>query len=349
MDIKNTSWSTLSNNEDEHGSGSIQAMSGTGTSRKPGRSGALEWWYRLTAPAEPHETAPLPERETARRGRLASTTMLFMSVVNILPMPIAFITHNPALLITLLFTLTANGTSLVFNRLGRQKTAGTIFITVLVGGLFYSLLFPPGGLGLANLPVFDILVEAILVAVAFFPAWSVFPVVIMNCLFILGDLTFGQRTPDLVHYLTINIYSALVRPMILQIIVATITYLWVHSATRAIARADRAEELARAAQTMSLQAELLVKQKGELDGGIQQILQALAPVSRGDFSSRIPRTQNNILWQIAYVINNLLARLQSASQSEHLMQQAQQENRKLREANQRLILTLRQRESGQSA
>jgi hypothetical protein len=272
-----------------------------------------------------------------------------MSVVNILPMPIAFITHNPALLITLLFTLCANGTSLVFNRMGKQKMAGTIFITVLVGGLFYSLIFPPGGLGIANLPVFDILVEDILVAVAFFPSWSVFPIVMMNCLFILADLTFGQRTPDLVHYLEINIYSALIRPMILQIIVATVTYLWVHSATRAIARADRAEELAKAAQTMSLQAELLVKQKGELDGGIQQILQALAPASRGDFSSRIPRTQNNILWQIAYVINNLLARLQSAAQSEHLMQQAQMENRKLREANQRLILALRQRESGQSA
>jgi len=327
----------------------MRATSGTGTAGQAGRSGALEWWYRLTAPAAPHDTAPLPVREAARRGRLASTTMLFMSVVNILPMPIAFITHNPALLITLLFTLCANGTSLVFNRMGKQKTAGAIFITVLVGGLFYSLTFPPGGLGIANLPVFDILVEGILVAVAFFPAWSVFPIGMMNCLFILADLTFGNRTPDLVHYLAINIYSALIRPMILQIIVATITYLWVHSATQAIARADRAEELARAAQTMSLQAELLVKQKGELDGGIQQILQALAPASRGDFSSRIPRTQHNILWQIAYVINNLLARLQSAAQSEHHLQQAQQENRKLREANQRLILALRQRENRESA
>src|SRR5690348_9419589 len=98
MDIKNTNWSELSKNENEHESGPIRATSSTGDARQPGRSGALEWWYRLTAPAEPHETAPLPVRETARRGRLASTTMLFMSVVNILPMPIAFITHNPALL-----------------------------------------------------------------------------------------------------------------------------------------------------------------------------------------------------------------------------------------------------------
>jgi large-conductance mechanosensitive channel len=335
--------------EIENRSGPTQAMADAGTSSQAKRFKALELWHRLTAPAEPHETVPLPVREAARRGRLASTTMLFMSIVNILPIPIAFITHNPVLLITLLVTLAANGTSLVFNRLGKQKTAGILFITVLNGGLFYSLLLPPGGLGIANLPVFDILIESILVAVAFFPAWSVFPIAAINCLFLLGDLTLGYRTPELVQYLTINIYSALIRPMILQIIVATITYLWVQSATRAITRADRAEELARAAQTLSLQAELLVKQKEELDSGVQQILQALAPASRGDFSSRIPQTKNNILWQIVYVINNLLARLQSASQSEQLLQQAQQENLKLREINQRLILALRQRESGKSA
>jgi hypothetical protein len=335
--------------EIKHRSGSIKAVADPETSRQAGRFRALEWWYRLTAPAEPHETAPLAVREAARRGRLASTTMLFMSVVTILPMPIAFITHNPALLITLLITLAASVTSLIFNRMGKQKMAGILFITAQNGGLFYSLLFPPGGLGIANLPIFDILVESILVAVAFFPAWSVFLIVIINSLFILADLTFGPRAPDLVHYLTINTYSALIRPVILQIIVATVTYLWVHSATQAIARADRAEDLARAAQTMSLQAELLVRQKDELDSGIQQIMQALAPASRGDFSSRIPHTKNNILWQIAYVINNLLARLQSASQSEQLLQQAQQENLKLREANQRLILALRQKENGKSA
>jgi hypothetical protein len=344
-----TNGSVSAQKEAEYGdSGSIQTMSNHETAGQAGRRGPLEWWYQLTAPAEPHERAPLPLREAARRGRLASTTMLFMSIVNVLPMPIAFITHNPALLITLLITLVANGISLLFNRAGKQKVAGILFITVLNGGLFYSLTFPPGGLGITNLPVFDILIEGILVAVAFFPAWSVFPIVIINCLFILVDLTFGQRTPDLVHYLATNIYSVLIRPIILQIIVAVVTYLWVQSATRAIARADRAEELARAAQTMSMQAELLIRQKGELDSGIQQILQALAPVSRGDFSSRIPHTQNNVLWQIAYVINNLLARLQSASQSEHLLQEAQQENQKLRVTNQQLVATLRQKESGKN-
>jgi large-conductance mechanosensitive channel len=336
------------NSEVEQSSRSIHTEIAPEMASQAKRSSLLEWWYRLTAPAEPHENAPLPAREAARRGRLASTTMLFMSLVNVLPIPTAFITHNPMLLITLLVTLVANGVSLIFNRLGKQKTAGFLFITVLNGGLFYSLLFPPGGLEIASLPVFDILVESILVAVAFFPAWSVFPIAAINCLFLLGDLTLGYRTPELVQYLAANAYSALIRPMILQIIVATITYLWVHSTTQAIARADRAEELARAAQTMSLQAALLIKQKDELDSGIQQILQALAPALHGDFASRIPHTKNNILWQIAYVINNLLARLQSASQSEHLLQQAYQENLQLREANQRLILTLRQRESGKS-
>jgi hypothetical protein len=38
--------------------------------------------------------------------------------------------------------------------------------------------------------------------------------------------------------------DVIAQPIALQLIVATVTYLWVRSAQRAIARADRAEEIA---------------------------------------------------------------------------------------------------------
>lgn len=60
----------------------------------------------------------------------------------------------------------------------------------------------------------------------------------------------------------------------------------------------------------------IAQQKQELESGIEQILQTHVQVSNGDFSTRAPLTQDHLLWQIAYSLNNLLARLQSLSHAE---------------------------------
>jgi hypothetical protein len=290
-------------------------------------SGPLEWLYRLTAPAEPPTTAPLVKREAARKGRLASTTLLFMSVVTVLPIPVALITNNVPLLVALIVTLLINAVALFLNRLGKLVAAGVLFVTVLNVGFMLSLLTTPGGLDMSNLPTFDLLAEALLVSVAFFPPWSIFVVLLVNSVFILLDLALQPHTLALGHYLTVNAYDVLVRPIILQIIVAGVTYLWVRSATEAIVRADRAEEIAELEHRELNRQEQEIEHKRQLDLGIQKILETHVEIAKGNFKARAPLAQDNILWRIAYSLNNLLARLQRYSQleSEHQRLKAEYE------------------------
>ncbi len=67
--------------------------------------------------------------------------------------------------------------------------------------------------------------------------------------------------------------------------------------------------------------EAIAQQKHELESGIQLILQTHVQAANGDFSSRAPLTQDHLLWQVAYSLNNLLGRLQRLSQAEGELQQ----------------------------
>jgi len=58
------------------------------------------------------------------------------------------------------------------------------------------------------------------------------------------------------------------------------------------------------------------EQKYQLEAGIQLILQTHVQTANGNFNARAPLTEDHVLWQIAYSLNNLLARLQRLSQAD---------------------------------
>jgi hypothetical protein len=74
--------------------------------------------------------------------------------------------------------------------------------------------------------------------------------------------------------------------------------------------------------------EAITKQKQELEGGIQLILATHVQVANGDFATRAPLGQDHLLWQVAYSLNNLLARLQRLSQAEADLQRTKLEFRR---------------------
>ncbi|HCF86026.1 MAG TPA: hypothetical protein DEV72_12575, partial [Ktedonobacter sp.] len=80
------------------------------------------------------------------------------------------------------------------------------------------------------------------------------------------------------------------------------------------------------------QQQLQIEQKQQLDTGIQFILQTHVQVANGNFAARAPLGKENMLWQIAYSLNNLLARLQSYSQMLSQYQHMQEENYRLHNA-----------------
>ncbi len=266
-----------------------------------------EWWFWLAAPHAP-VNATFAQREAVRRGRLASLTIVFISLNTLVPLPIV---ANMGFVITLVITLLINAFALFFlNRKGYLAAAGWVVVITLDLGFALAFLSMPQGVSLILLPAFDLMVEAALVVVAFFRPRSVFVIMIVNSLFIVGWLFFGRHTADIAQLLHVMPYILLYPSISLHIFASIITFLWVSSATNALANLDRSEEIVALERREIEQQEEQLKLKQQLEDGIDKILQTHVRAANGDFTARAPLTRENILWQVAYALNNLLARLQ---------------------------------------
>jgi hypothetical protein len=179
------------------------------------------------------------------------------------------------------------------------------------------------------LTTFELIVLTELMAVSLLPPRSVFLVMLCNNIFTWAAITFLHHTSDLVLSPLSAYYGALVTPLVLQIIVAIVTYLWVQGARKAIERAEHVAELERAIAERDRE---VAEQKVQLEKGIQQILQTQIQAANGNFEVRAPLSRENVLWQVAHSLNTLLSRLQRASQAESELQRVGLEVARLREA-----------------
>jgi hypothetical protein len=57
---------------------------------------------------------------------------------------------------------------------------------------------------------------------------------------------------------------------------------------------------------------------------IEAILQTHVQVSNGDFQARAPLSQDNLLWQIAHLLNNLIGRIQNYIRAEAELEYARE-------------------------
>jgi hypothetical protein len=272
----------------------------------------------------------LASREQDRRKQIVSVVLLVIILFQLIDLPGAIMSHDTIALGIALLGLALCGLAMAFNHFGRVTVVSILLILVVDLGCGLMLLTSPMGLDVGDLPVFDVLLVSELIAVSLLPAVSVFPVAFTNVLFILLIIAFQPHTPAFNMMLTSNMgYSAVAQPVSLQIVVALITYFWVRSALRAVARADRAEELA---QLQQREAELLSREAErtrQLDLGSQHLLYVLVRAANGEHNVRANLQIDNILWRVGSALNILLVRLRRAMQAE-------EENRRLREENARL-------------
>ncbi len=297
---------------------------GPATSLATPKPPRVNWWLRLTSSGWDKPQRTIHEREIARRSRLTSWLVLGLLVTDALL--ILTIAGDMATLLAVAVAAFGLLTAAMFNRLGFVTVAG-IFLVMIVGGAIMAVILSNHpGLTSNMLPVYDLLAIAVVVGASVLPRWASFGVAALNIAFIALDFNLQHRTPDL--QAIVDAYGAvsiIVRPIALQVILALVAFLWVRGTDDAIRRADRAEELA----AMEHQ---LVEQKRQLDVGIRQILETHVRVANGDFGARAPLTQDNILFQIAMSLNNLLNRLGRAAQAEHFLQRTIAEIGRLRES-----------------
>jgi len=277
----------------------------------------LQWWYGIASPPEPSRSASLEERELFRRGRTGSQITFFLYIMLFMSYQSAFKGSNPILIYLITLDLLILIAATALNRFGKITIAGILVVITVITTPTINILTSPGGLNTAALPIFGLLVLPLMCVVSYLPAWWVFVVAIGNCIFTVCVLLFMPNSGDLTYILKVAFPGILIPIILSQIIVSIVAFLWVHGATQAIRRADRAEEIA------ALEA-LEIKRKEEqlaigkqIEEGIQQIITTInSVVTRSDFSIRVAMNQENILWRAGRSINNLLSRLQGFRQAQ---------------------------------
>lgn len=286
-------------------------------------SSLLGLWYRLSAPRPVPANAKLEEREHVRRGRITSLILVGMLVaVGLVAIDVPLLRATlPSVALVVLGCLAV----IALNRTGHVRWAGLLLVLVVDGALIWALLDAQGGLDPLFIPVFYLLVTSELIAVTLLRPESVFLVAAVQCAFIVMDVRLQPHTMMWDQMITSTgiLYSLVVGPVALHVIVALVSYLWVKSAASALRRADRAEEIAKLEHRE-------LQQRRELAEGIQQILATHLRVANGDLAARAPAHQDNVLWQVSVALNNLLARFQRLAQEDGFAQVMAQEVTQLR-------------------
>lgn len=284
------------------------------------------WWYRLAAPPDISEDAPLYERERIRRGKLASIIILFEVIYHFATIGVG-VTSNPGLLPTLIIALLVLTVAAIFNRYGKTSVAGALAVIVLEVGMpanFTRLALAGGGLSSFDLPLYDILVIPTFIAISLFPGWVTFSVAALNSLLVVMSIVLLPKTPELKQAMAAAPYDVWFRPVSIQLVASLVCYFWVSNAFQAMKRADSAEEVNKLAQTLATQQQIVLQEKQQLEESIQQIVAVHTQVANGDLSARVPLTQNNVLWSIAGGLNNLLARMQRWRHDAQQLQRVEQ-------------------------
>lgn len=289
------------------------------------RRGVWGLWLRLTAPApDPSAMMDRQLRERQRRAELTSAVAPFVLLSGLLLAQQAVadpITAGGIVAIWVAVIL-----ALIFNRAGAQTLAAVLLILGMDGSVEGALITAHGGIGAAWLPTFDLFVVP-LIAVGFLLSRRYIPLFAgLHIAMIIGDFFLLPHNADLAPLIQVwGTGVAFQRALILQVMGAALSYVAARSTDQAIARADRAEDVA----AMEHQ---LVEQQRQVEVGMQQILQTHIRVANGDFSARAPLGQDNVLFQIASSLNNLLNRLGRAAQSQFQLQRTVQEITRLRDS-----------------
>lgn len=246
----------------------------------PEPQGIWGLWLRFTSPSrvQPRDAA---ERERLRRSRLLSIMLAVALVVGLAILPKGFIptrdygTLGGVAIVALILLI-----CIPLNHFGKINTAGTIYCAGVAVAIAWSLLYTPNGLGLQDLPTYDLFALPIVIAGILLPRSAPFFFWIGCSAFIVSDVYFEPHQANLTAYINeVGLYATVIIPLTLTFVIAVVSWLGAGSVERAIIEADRTADLERAYR-------LIADQKRRLEGAIAMIQNVHSRVANGDFSAR---------------------------------------------------------------
>jgi hypothetical protein len=279
--------------------------------------GLARWWYGWTTPARPPLNASYVRREADRKARLLSVVAFFF----LLTMAVFFYPslYMPSITpMAVVFAALSALIALFVNRAGRTTLGGIIMV---VGSeiALTSVILGISPFPVVDIQLYDLYVIIILLAVTLLPARYIFLFALAHSAFI-GINIYLVLARDLLT----QFIPAIARPIGLQIMVASVAYIWVRSATRAIERANRAEMVASLEHTIAEQRAFIEHEKRDLEESIQQLIRAHVDAANGQLTSRVSYPPAKALWPLVGAMNSLWARLQRTQQVEGELQQLRQ-------------------------
>jgi hypothetical protein len=306
----------------------------------------FSWWFRLTAPKELPDNAPLADRERARRGQLISTVLFFASILFLLGTVVGVLGPLHAIAVATGALLLLVLISSQLNRTGYTNLAGLLIPIGLNIALIVVIFSTP--LSPASVQLYDLLVFVEVFAASFLTpnGWVLALFAIFNIAFIQFDITLQPHTAAFTALLATDGVATRIRPVIIHIVITGVIWLWVRSASQAIARADRAEVIANLEHIVAEQERSVAQEKRQLDESVQAIVETHISVANGNLSSRVPLSSGNVLWKIAGPLNNLLARYQHMQQELQESKRSEQELWHTKEALTQLVYFIRSAKAG---
>src|SRR5581483_10806740 len=276
--------------------------------------GVLPWWYRHTAPPDPLPGASFEQRDLVRRGRIASTIMLFLACILVLVVPIGLLGPNRQIFYTALAVWCVIGLCLVLNRKGQVNLVGLLLCLSIITGMYLSILRAPGGMSPDDKDILYLLVFGELFIGAILPVnWVLVPA-LLNLIFGMLELTMAPHTPLFAAQLVTSGPTILFRLIQLHVFVTAVMWILGLHAREAIKRADRAEEIARLQHTLAQMNQAQMQEAQRLEGTVTAIIGVLTRTAHGDLLARVPIQQGQTLWSLVGSLNLLLARYQEARQ-----------------------------------
>ena len=274
----------------------------------------LRWWYSISLPQQDVGTSPL-QRERIRYAKLTSAFLLLISLMVLPTAPIMIFDSprspsSPPLAIGMICFLCI---SFILGRMRLQIPSAICIIGCISLSVIGPLVTNP--LDPTLLPLFNTLVIIIILAGALMPAVAALIVGGCSCFATILIATFQPHTAAYQRMMDQRLFTvSLLLPVIIQIVVAVVVYVIMRNLNLAIRRADRAEEIAQLRQELMKQAQERANEQEQLAKGIEVIAQVHAQIANGDFRTRVPLRADNVLWQVAVPLNNLLNRLQGTKE-----------------------------------
>ena len=274
--------------------------------------GVLPWWYRHTAPPDPLPGASFEQRDLVRRGRIASTIMLFLACILVLVVPIGLLGPNTQIFYTAIAVWCVIGLCLVLNRKGQVNLVGLLLCLSIITGMYLSILRAPGGMSPDDKDILYLLVFGELFIGAILPVSWVFVPALINLLFGVLELTLAPHTPLFATLLLSSGPTILFRLIQLHVFVTAVMWILGLHAREAIKRADRAEEIARLQHTLAQMSHAQMQEAQQVQATVTAIIGVLTRTAQGDLLARVPVNEGETLWSLVGSLNILLARYQSA-------------------------------------